>query len=188
MRKYFYDWEFHEDGETIVPISLGMVSDDDRELYLINEDYIHDVLCGTVTPTQWLIDNVLSHISFADIMKYGISEIEFADAIQKFVSKDGEITSRDDVEMWAYFASYDHVCLAQRFGAMIDLPEPIPMRPHELLDLIDGRTVDFEPDVEHNPLSDARWNRRVWEYFTTPDLVSVKDDFVKRGLVSLEDE
>jgi len=36
--KYFIDTEFYEDGKTIDLISLGVVAEDGRELYLCNQE------------------------------------------------------------------------------------------------------------------------------------------------------
>ena len=169
MRTIFYDWEFDENGETIKPISIGMVDQNGRELYMINKDYIDAVQSGDYEPSQWLQDNVLKHISENDYIDYAIPFEFFAPIILDFVSDGGMITSRDDVELWAYYAAYDHVRLAQCWGPMIGLPEPIPMFTNELQQhinayLMPNETIPFEPELEHHPLYDAKWNKQVWEY------------------------
>lgn len=174
MYRYFYDFEFEEHGETIIPISLGMVADDGRELYLVNKKYMqsyHD-LEGyywkdkyASVMTNWLCINVCDKISREDVEKYGVDYEDWGPVILDFISKNGEIDDRRYVELWAYFAAYDHVALAQVFGPMIKLPEPIPMYTHELMQLLNGRRTSTAPVDEHNALSDAKWNKWVWENF-----------------------
>lgn len=167
MRNIFYDWEFDENGDTIKPISIGMVDEDGRELYMINRDYIDLVQSGEYTPSQWLQDNVLAHISENDYIDYAMPFEFFAPILLDFVSAGGTITSRADVRLWAYYAAYDHVRLAQCWGPMINLPEPIPMFTNELQQYIEDRLPDnqylaFGPELEHHPLYDAKWNLRAW--------------------------
>lgn len=163
--RYFYDWEFEEDGTRILPISLGMISDDGRELYMINKDYWKWMAEGIANPSDWVKENVLDHISRDDRFAHGYYIQDFPHIIQNFISCGGKITDRNYVELWAYYASYDHVTLAQRFGPMIDLPEPIPMNTNDIKQLVGGKTIDFKPDNEHHALSDARWNKKVWELY-----------------------
>jgi|SRR6185436_698448 len=168
MRRIFYDWEFDEDGETVKPISIGMVDENDRELYMINKDYIDAVQSGEYEPSQWLQDNVLKHISENDYIDYAIPFEYFAPIMLDFVSDGGRILSRDDVQLWAYYAAYDHVRLAQCWGPMMNLPEPIPMFTHEIQQYIEdnmrpGIYLGFGPEIEHHPLYDAKWNKKVFE-------------------------
>lgn len=165
MNRYFYDWEFEENGETILPISLGMVSNNGRELYLINRDYIDLVESGEHTPIQWIEDNVLKYITDDDYINYGVPYYAIAPIVLDFVSMSGRIKSRDDVELWADYAAYDHVRLAQCFGPMIKLPEPIPMYTNELRQEL-RRTnwkPTFKPEQEHHALYDAKWNKKVFD-------------------------
>lgn len=68
--RVFYDFEFHDDGRTIDPISIGMVADrtpdgvegalddDDDTLYLVNID----ADWNRIAEHPWLAANVLPHI------------------------------------------------------------------------------------------------------------------------------
>lgn len=67
-------------------------------------------------------------------------------------------------ELWAYYAAYDHVALAQLFGPMHQLPAGIPMQTDDLVTEAKrlGLTAsDLPPQPEglHNALADARHNR-----------------------------
>lgn len=56
MRRYFYDFEFNEDGKTIEPISLGVVCSDGREFYAVSTDFDRN-RCN-----EWVKDNVLPNL------------------------------------------------------------------------------------------------------------------------------
>lgn len=170
--RYFYDWEFQEQQDpetgltTIFPISLGMVSDDGRELYLVNNSYFFWEQQGLVKTSDWVRENVLNYITDADRVKHGYNFKRFGMFIKNFISQGGKIKNRSYVELWAYFCAYDHVSLAQCFGSMIQLPDCIPMFTHDLKQLVGGKRIGFVPEDEHHALSDARWNKKVWEVYT----------------------
>jgi hypothetical protein len=56
MAKYFLDTEFIEDGVTIDLISIGIIAEDGREFYYINEEF------DPTKASQWVVDNVLSKL------------------------------------------------------------------------------------------------------------------------------
>ncbi len=171
MYRYFYDWEFQEQQDpdtgltTIFPISLGMIADDGRELYLINSTYSLWESSGLVKTSGRVKDNVINYLHSGESDTYEAPFISFGPIVENFISQGGNITDRKDVELWAYFADYDHVCLAQCFGSMMQLPDCIPMFTHDIKQLVGKRTIGFSPENEHHALSDARWNRKVWETF-----------------------
>lgn len=169
IMRYFLDAEFEENGSTIIPISLGMVSEDNRQLYLINSDYIGNWKAGKheIFPAarDFLQSNVLNHITANDFFDYGDSLRYWPGRILEFISDFGQYSSRDEIELWGYYGAYDHVCLAQRFGPMIALPEPIPMFTHEIKQLQANRECPPRPAElpEHNALSDAIYQKLIWE-------------------------
>lgn len=171
MYRFFYDWEFQEQQDpetgltTIYPISLGMVSDDGRELYLVNNSYFAWEHMGLVKTSKWVQDNVLNYITDADRVQYGYNFKRFGMHIKHFVSNAGLIKDRSMVELWGYFSAYDHVALAQCFGSMVQLPKCIPMHTKDLKQLVGGKAIGFVPEDEHHALSDARWNKAVWELY-----------------------
>lgn len=148
--KYFIDWEFFEDGKTIEPISLGIVSEDKRELYLEFE-YDKEI----VSADQWMLENVIPYLDGNITSK--------EDARIKIL----EFIGSDKPEFWAYYADYDWVVLCQLFGRMIDLPKGWPKF---CMDLQQYYIQIGEPDVkpandefEHHALADARWNKKLFE-------------------------
>lgn len=191
MTTYCYDTEFLEDGRTIDLISIGIVSDDEREYYAVNADCDFDRICQD----DWLWLNVVQHLPTSKkdwtVPNFGRSATwldkkaacvkpkwVIANEVREFivgkVRPCGKAPSGEDAywhedlpELWAYFAAYDHVALCQLFGKMIDLPDLMPMWTHDLMQLIESipRGRDFkkpeQDGVAHNALEDARWNYKL---------------------------
>jgi len=161
---------------TIDLISIGMVAEDGRELYLLNADcelrYAWD--------NEWVRDNVLRAIwneHTTPAMKYGqFGEFSFrrmkaifkqkgkskpalASAILKFV-QEAPVAKHS---FYGYFSDYDWVVFCQLFGRMIDLPHGFPMYcldlKQEMKRLEAPDTIKPNNGNEHNALADARWNK-----------------------------
>ena len=166
-----YDLEFLEDGRTIELISIGMVCDDGREYYAVNRDMPK----RKIRKHKWLMENVVPHLPKAhgDERNYQIgwlfnpydrcvkSKPQIADEVMDFIRSAGP-----DVQLWANYGAYDHVCLAQLWGRMIDLPEGVPMFTNDIQQERSrlGLSWDDLPKQEsgeHNALADARHNRTV---------------------------
>jgi 3'-5' exoribonuclease Rv2179c-like domain len=171
IMRYHYDWEFKENGSTIEPISLGMVSDDNRELYIIYPPTIRAIedrlYFGSADETDvWLRDNVLNHISDSDIDEYGCHNRQtFSKLVYNFMVNDLDWSHNWDIELWGYFGAYDHVCLSQLFGRMIDLPPPMPMYTNELMTIRNGRSKPPRPtDLPlHSALADAKYQKTIYD-------------------------
>lgn len=171
--RYHYDWEFKENGITIEPISMGMVADDGRELYMIYRPAVRDFRTrehfGNMDQTDlWLRDNVFNYIPESDVQEFGYDKKEqMAVRVYGFIC-DG-LSYGEQVELWGYFAAYDHVCLSQLFGRMIDLPAPMPMFTNELMTL--GKRANGykakppRPKAlpEHHSLMDAKYQKLVFD-------------------------
>jgi hypothetical protein len=70
-----------------------------------------------------------------------------------------------EIELWAWFAAYDHVVLGQLWGAMPALPRVIPRFTNELRQRWDdlGRPpLPAAPPDQHDALADARHNLARW--------------------------
>ncbi|GAB2468250.1 polyadenylate-specific 3'-exoribonuclease AS [Streptosporangium sandarakinum] len=182
--KLFYDCEFLEDGRTIDLISIGMVAEDGREFYAVNEDIATDPLHSWICRHQWLMENVVPHLPLSTgrtRTQKGHGRITTSSTYLGFFNLD--MTSNDvmprrmirnavrdfilatpDVELWAWYGAYDHVALAQLWGRMIDLPTGVPMWTNDLrqeaarLGLTDD-DMPTQAEGEHNALADARHNK-----------------------------
>lgn len=155
--RYFYDTEFHEDGRTIDFISIGIVREDGKEYYAVNKE----AEWGRIQEHQWLMENVVSQLPPRSEWK---TKAEIRDEVKDFLLQDGP------PELWAWFASYDHVVLAQMFGTMMDLPQGIPMYTHDLRSFIDWvpprRALPNQADGLHDALQDARHLKAMFEAVT----------------------
>ena len=118
MKRYYYDFEFIEDGSTIDPISVGIVSSEGESLYIINKD------CEFERASDWVWQNVLSYL-LEDTTTPRLNLISFRDTIREFLGK-------GPFELWGWYSAYDHVILCQLFGRMIDLPKGWPMYTKDL--------------------------------------------------------
>jgi 3'-5' exoribonuclease Rv2179c-like domain len=169
--RIFYDWEFIEDGRTIDPVSVGMVTDDGREYYAVNSDFNQ----RRFRKSRWLMENVLPGLP----QLHGEARLHYPkvliDRHHPAVKPRGEIAhevrdfilSTTDPELWAWYAAFDHVCLAWLWGPMIALPKGVPMWTNDLkqecVRLGDPR-VPEQSGREHNALDDARHAREIGRF------------------------
>jgi hypothetical protein len=169
--KIFYDTEFLEDGHTIDLISIGLVAEDGRQLYAINEFApLHEILAH-----DWLMANVvpslplrITHRDSAGVpngiwwddqhpdRQHVHTKGAIADQVRDF------ILTTPDVELWAWYGAYDHVALCQLWGRMIDLPSGVPMWTNDLRQecmRLGNPRVPEQAEGEHNALADAKHNQ-----------------------------
>lgn len=159
VTRYFYDTEFMESGygQPIELISIGIVCEDGRELYLVNSD------ADLSKANDWVKANVIPQLphQFAHphIWK---SHASIRDAVREFL-REGR------PELWGYFTDYDHVMYSQLFGRMIDLPAYMPkfsMDLKQYAEMIGVKRQEFPEQTKglHDALEDARWNREVFDF------------------------
>lgn len=166
--KFWLDWEFLEDGLTIMPISIGMVREDGAELYL--EVDLAGEEWQRVIEHEWLMANVYPHLTLNKTTLRSRSEM--AREIREF-------TIGPRPEFWGYCAAYDWVCLNQLYGSMVDHPTKWPFYCNDIAQLAEhlgvNRRTQLPPHTgnEHNALDDARWTRDA--YYTLTSL-AVKGD------------
>lgn len=168
---YAYDTEFLEDGHTIELISIGIVCEDGRDYYAVNSDMDHD----RIAKDDWLCKNVVPHLPLngkVDAAWDSNRWIWSLDMRSPLVKPKWVIANEvreflldvDPPQLWANYAAYDHVALAQLWGRMIDLPKGIPMFTHDLQQLLETMP-DFEkPEqdgTEHDALADAQYVMKV---------------------------
>lgn len=187
MRLY-YDTEFIDDGRTIDLVSIGVVAEDGQEYYAVSSQFDRWKF-GT---SKWLINNVLPSLPTTWKIPWIPHEqlettiiLPGIDLCDPCVKTRGEIA--DDVsrfirsyvapELWAWYAAYDHVALAQLFGRMTQLPDDIPMYTNDLKQecvRLGDPQVPEQHRGQHNALEDARHNRVIHDFLLryarkTPD-------------------
>ena len=154
--KFFLDLEFIEDGKTIDPLSIALVSDDDREVYIVNES------ADRTKASPWVLENVIPHLDkgLADFSVRQPRET-IPVLIKAFVGHDPK------PEFWGYYADYDWVAFCQLFGTMMDLPKGFPMYCRDIKQLCDqlgNPALPAQGKGEHHALLDARWNKQAYEF------------------------
>lgn len=194
-RNIFYDTEFLEDGKTIDLISIGMVCDDGTEYYAVNADCdFHRIL-----DHDWLWENVVPSLPTVVEQRPGTSpNLDFvnsllgqrpwdrlhtkldrtspcvkpkwviANEVREFITC--HYPAGDTPVLWANYAAYDHVALAQLYGPMSELPKGIPMFTNDIQQLLDRLPASARDgmssqwNTQHDALDDARFNRYMHEY------------------------
>jgi hypothetical protein len=152
--RFFYDTEFIEDGLTIDLVSIGVVDEDGREFYAVSTEFDPD------KAGPWVRENVLDKLP-APADKAWRDRASIREDLMKFLSPRGE-----SVELWAWFAAYDHVALAQLWGAMPALPRQLPRFTRDLRQRWEdvGKPVLPAPPTDaHDALADARHNLARWQ-------------------------
>lgn len=194
-RNIFYDTEFLEDGETIDLISIGMVCDDRSEYYAVNADCDfykirnHDWLWENVVPSLPTVvaerSPMAPNFDFVTSILGGYSwdrqntELDrgsrlvkpkwvIANEVREFITHHYEFG--DTPRLWANYAAYDHVALAQLYGPMSELPKGIPMFTNDIQQLLarlpGDKWLPEQKGTEHDALEDARYNQELWDEAT----------------------
>lgn len=189
MTRYFFDTEFLEDGKTIELISIGIVAQDGREYYGVNDDatkgrwwfsrFFGKALNYRIRSDQWLMDNVVPGLPSPKgaltltmpgswIFNYLHRDVKkperIANEVRAFL-----LAGESKPELWANYSAYDHVRLAQLWGRMIDLPPGIPMTTFDVVQLAHHKGIPLD-DVpkqqhgEHDALADARHTRDLHDF------------------------
>lgn len=156
-----HDWEFWDTGREILPISVGLVRADGARYYAI----FQDMPMGAFDALPWLRKHVAVHLPLKpasdggpwDLRHPDFPNIKTRQQIQDDVRR--FITDTPDPDLWAYYAAYDHVCLAQLFGRMVDMPIGVPRFTNDIKTEIrrrgDLRMPEQAADVQHHALHDA---------------------------------
>jgi 3' exoribonuclease, RNase T-like len=158
--RYFYDCEFVEDGLRVDLVSIGVVDETGREYYAVSTEF------DGSRAIPWVRRHVLARLpSPAD--PAWRSRARIRDELYEFLTGAGT-----PVELWAWYAAYDHVALAQLWGAMPALPREIPRFTHELAQRWEDAGRPRLPTLpsaagRHDALADARHNLARWRAIET---------------------
>lgn len=162
MTIYFMDTEFVEDGKTIMPISLALVPLDRRRRSLYLE---FDFDMGKAEAHDFVRENVLPQLAGQE--RY--TRKQAASRIADYLGFNPHpAQSKDAIEIWCYYASFDWVLFCQVFGDFMGLPEGCPRICFDLqqLWLLHARPAGAarppQPHNVHHALADAEWNREFY--------------------------
>jgi hypothetical protein len=155
--KFFLDTEFIERGNKypVTLISIGIAAENGARMYAVSSEF-DEADCN-----DWVKQNVLPELNVWG-ERSTVSEI--ADWTRGFVAHN---SAGSKPEFWGYYCDYDWVVFAQMFGTMMDLPKGWPMYCRDLKQLCDdlgNPKLPEQTSTEHNALSDAIWNKQVYEF------------------------
>ncbi|MEV0715607.1 polyadenylate-specific 3'-exoribonuclease AS [Asanoa sp. NPDC050611] len=157
--RYFYDCEFIEDGLTVDLVSIGVVDEHGREFYAVSTEF------DGSRAVPWVRRNVLDKLPSPADPAWRSRERIRDDLYEFLVEPLRGSGPGGSLELWAWYAAYDHVALAQLWGAMPALPRVIPRFTKELRQLWDdlGKPpLPPAPADQHDALADARHNLARW--------------------------
>lgn len=155
-RKFFYDCEFIEEPGFLQLISIGVVDEGFNEFYACNIGANFD------RANEFVKNNVIPLLPNKGIIPEGsidgpwMSEKMIKTALLDFLLP----SEKDPIELWGYYADYDHVLLCWLFGRMVDLPPGMPKFTLDIKQLAYHMQVDNKKQLEgnHDALEDAKWN------------------------------
>lgn len=156
--RIFFDTEFVETGENgvvcIELISVALVDDDGRELYLENALFDWD----REMPDEFHRDHVRPHLLGPGHPSWQTPD-QMARSIETFV---GDRTP----EWWARTGSYDFVALSGLWGRLLDRPQGWPTVYQDIKWLRIAKKVPkdklpAQTGTAHRAIDDARHNREV---------------------------
>ena len=156
--RYFYDCEFVEDGRIVDLVSIGVVDEHGREFYAISTEF------DGSRALPWVRRNVLDRLPSPGDPAWRSRE-RIRDDLYAFLVAPLRENPDEELELWAWYAAYDHVAFAQLWGAMPALPRELPRFTKELRQRWDdvGRPpLPEAADRRHNALVDARHNLARW--------------------------
>jgi hypothetical protein len=153
--RYFYDCEFIEDGRVVDLVSIGMVDEHGREFYAVSTEF------DDSRALPWVRRNVLGKLPSPGDKAWRSRERIREDLYTFMVEPLGPA---EELELWAWYAAYDHVALAQLWGPMPALPREIPRFTKDLRQRWDDLGCPPLPMAEgrHDALVDARHNLARW--------------------------
>src|SRR5690606_23282011 len=127
--KIFFDTEFTGLHQQTTLISIGMIAEDGRELYIELNDY------SDMQVDDWIEENVLSKL-------YNTNPVSHTEAS---LAIEGFIEPYESVEMWSDCLSYDWVLFNNLWGHAFDVPKQIYYIPFDICTLFKIKGVN--PDI-----------------------------------------
>ena len=190
--KYFLDTEFIEGfrkplfskrSHFVDLISIGIVSETGKQLYLVSNEYNYK------DADNWVKENVIlplyismvhgdqrNRLTVENFHKVlGISNKEIAEQVAIFCDCFREQLywrTNKETEFYAYYADYDWVVFCSLFGRMIDLPKGFPMYCIDLKQSLDSYVTQWRNERiknETKPINFASWETYLKSVKSNPD-------------------
>lgn len=171
----YLDFEFIEDGKQwlLEPLSLGMVKLTGEELYLQfgdapfdrANDWVQEHVYPNLKEFKW-DSNTLRWHPDRKTRSLWVNKTEARERILDFIGI-------DTPTFVGYYCDYDWVLFCMLMGNMMNLPDGWPMYCFDIKQFADNLEQRHElprleqPSENHNALEDAKWNKVLFEYYST---------------------
>lgn len=177
-------------------ISIGIKCEDGREYYAISNEFnpkdanqwVKDNVLSKLGNRYQLKFGKYEIDTWKSNQQIKEDIIEFCSSKKKRYSRYGKYTLNAP-EFYGYYSDYDWVLFCSLFGTMMDLPEGFPMYCRDLKQSMDEAIKKWSPEGnlnnpelincfkqlkgfptqedEHNALSDAKWNEKLYNFLKT---------------------
>lgn len=163
---FCFDFEFFDEGNVTIPISIGMVHVATGDSYYavvgdipavdiyVKHEFLREAV-WPLLPTG--PDKVLLDWDHPDVK----AREDIAEELRDFVYDHSVRLMTGQVRLWAWYAAWDMVCLGRLFGGMLNIPSPLPQFPHDLKVAYDASGLTRadlpvqDPATEHHALHDS---------------------------------
>lgn len=170
--RFYYDTEFLERGAAgpIDFISIGIVRADGIEYYAVSNQFNVD----EVRAHPFLSENVWPLLPLTDEGELNLDHpvVKDRDTIAREVLE--FFTSTDlPPQLWAWYAAYDHVVLAQLWGAMVNMPDQLPRQTDDLVTewkRLGRPELPEQTGFNHHALYDAQHDRQIDQFLQQYEL------------------
>ena len=152
--RYYLDCEFSDTGRVIDLISIALVAEDGRELYLVSTEFDESLA------PPWVREHVLPQLEPRDDGMWR-TRAEIRDEILALVGEDPRPA------FWANAGAYDFVALVQLIGPLVEVPPGWPYFVRDLRQWADRLGVERLPEQQtekHHALLDARFTRDLYGF------------------------
>lgn len=175
--RYYFDTEFNENVRPIDLISIGVVNNEGKELYIINEQFAFfdaykissdkESFQYLNSCNDWVKTNVLP-ILFSTAPN-GDENLSMTGNMQGIKNALVDFVANDPYpEFWAYYGHYDWYLITRMFGSFDKMPKNWPQACYDLHQFAKhhgmSRKLPKKLEPEHNALVDARWTKQAFDF------------------------
>jgi hypothetical protein len=165
--KYWIKIKTIEYDRIIDPMSIGIVSEDDRNYYAINYD------CSFSKSDKYTQDNILAYFPFKPIhpkSEYGQSGEFLNTGVWRRIHAIGKdvlnfIDDDDHPVFWTWCGAYDWVALCHLLGGRLKMPANFPSNPNDLkqeYDRLGNPELKEYNSTGGSALDEAKWCKFVY--------------------------
>lgn len=177
--RYFLDTEFNDNVDPVGLISIGIVSEDNREFYAINQEYSKDSP-SSKSCNEWVKINVLPHLDSVESIASAAAINERYAGIKCSYLIDNLHGMREGLrdfigldpfpEFWAYYGHYDWFLVTRLYKSFVHLPKGWTTACFDLHQYAKHygleRSLPKKLLPQHHALVDARWTKLAFDHVT----------------------